>query len=126
MSTIKLQRLRDDGQATLGSFGGLWWTVERPWLDNQRRISCIPVGVYQVRRHVSPSKGECFEVLDVPERTHILIHIANWSYELMGCIAPGMGILSGERMVTSSRLALEDMLAILPEEWELEITNAWS
>ena len=109
----------------LGLMNETWWTVATPWLNNQLRVSCIPAGVYQIERHISPSKGQCFAVLDVPDRTHILIHVANWSHELMGCIAPGIGIDLGENMVTSSRRALNEMLEELPAAWELEIIDAY-
>jgi len=122
---VRLARLKDDGQSCLGLLHERWWTVERPWKDNELRISCIPVGVYQVERHDSPSKGDCYEILDVPERTHILIHVANWSHELMGCIAPGTGINLMNPMVQHSRDALNEMFDELPDEFELEIVNAF-
>ena len=122
---MKLVRLKDDGVSCLGMLDGRWWTIERPWLDNQLRISCIPVDMYEVKRHVSPSKGLCWSVEDVIGRTHILIHVANWSHELMGCIAPGLNINSSESMVASSRKALNEMLDTLPDQWELEIVNAF-
>ena len=118
-----LRRFFDDGVTTLGLLDGKFWTVERPWLDNQLRISCIPTGEYKVKRHISPSKGTCYSVEDVPGRTHILIHVANWSHELMGCIAPGVGVaLTPTPMVTTSRNALNAMFNEYPDEFELEIT----
>ncbi len=119
-----LTRIKDNGEATIGLLGGQWWTVERPWKDNALGVSCIPAGDYVVRKHVSPSKGACFEIQDVPERTHILIHVANWSRELQGCIAPGQGINLRSDMVTSSRAALDEMLLKIEDEWTLEIRNA--
>ncbi len=101
--------------------------MERPWLNNAVRLSCIPAGVYTVVRHDSPSKGECFWIKDVPNRTHILIHVANWAHELMGCIAPGVGVnLVPTPMVTSSRDAMNELLRTLDDEWELEIIDGHS
>ena len=119
---MKLHRIKDDGVTCLGLLHERWWTCERPWKNNALRVSCIPTGVYVVRRHDSPSKGDCWEVLDVPERTHILIHVANWSHELMGCIAPGQGIDLRGNKVNYSRNALNEMFEELPDRWELEIS----
>lgn len=64
-------------------------TVEEVWRNNQRSISCIPIGVYPIRRGKYPRHGECFEVLNVPNRTSILIHPANTIDDIEGCIGPG-------------------------------------
>ena len=46
-------------------------TLEDAWRDNERQISCIPVGRYKVRPRVSPKFGRTWQVMDVPERDHI-------------------------------------------------------
>jgi hypothetical protein len=121
---MKLVRYKDDGETTLGLLDGRWWTVERPWKDNARSISCIPTGTYQVTRHLSPSKGECFAIHNVEGRDHILIHVANWSHDVEGCIGPGMGVNLKQSMVTSSGAAMKELLDELPDEFELEIVSA--
>ncbi|WP_028666548.1 DUF5675 family protein [Runella zeae] len=65
------------------------YTIERPWLDNQRRISCIPTGRYQLKARFSQKFKQHLILLDVPGRDLILIHPANDAMkELNGCIAP--------------------------------------
>jgi hypothetical protein len=64
-------------------------TVELPWKDNQVRISCIPAGTYKVVPRRSPKYGEHLHILDVPGRSLILIHQANYVHQLLGCIAVG-------------------------------------
>lgn len=65
--------------------------LERPWLNNQPEISCIPEGEYDIGLYDSPHFGRVLpHVLDVPAREYILIHPANWPTELKGCLAPGM------------------------------------
>ena len=123
---MKLIRFSSTSMRTLGLLGDQWWTVENPWLDNTVRLSCIPAGVYTVKRHDSPSKGRCWSVPDVEGRTHILIHVANWATDVLGCIGVGMGVNLEDDMVTGSRKALDDMLDALPDEWELEIVDAYS
>lgn len=51
---------------------------------------CIPAGVYRV--HLTPSPHLHYvtpEVLEVPGRTHIRLHVANKASELLGCTAVG-------------------------------------
>ena len=73
---------------------------------------------------ITPSKGRVFKIHDVPDRTDILFHVANWSRELLGCVAPGVGVDLRQDMVTASRLALDEMLEELPDEWTLEVVYA--
>ncbi|TVP15379.1 DUF5675 family protein [Shewanella sp. KCT] len=99
-------------------------TVECPWENNQKGISCIPEGTYQLQRHVSPSKGDCFAIIGPShgvtlygpsQRTHCLIHIANRASELEGCIAPGkrFGSVGDEWAVLSSRQALDELRELI-------------
>jgi hypothetical protein len=37
-------------------------TVELPWKNNERGVSCIPNGRYVAKPHVSPSQGRCFSL----------------------------------------------------------------
>jgi len=64
-------------------------TIELPWRDNQRQVSCIPEGRYRLYRHEFPTQGDQLGIADVPGRSAILIHAANDALrELRGCIAP--------------------------------------
>lgn len=84
------------GMLTLPS-GKRLATLELPWLMNAEGESCIPEGKYPLRyRYASVmdrcSKGEHpfgWEVSEVPNRSDILFHPANWTRELRGCIALG-------------------------------------
>ena len=55
---------------------------------------------------------------DVPGRSGIRIHAANWSYELMGCIALGMqiGVLEGEVGLLRSAPAIEKLVRFMNED----------
>lgn len=98
-----------------GTFGTLFTdgfscaTVERPWKDNEQSISCIPEGTYRCEFGKSsrniPISDKAYEVLNVPKRTSIKIHVANWPEDLEGCIGLGEEVLvvaGGRRMVTRS------------------------
>lgn len=65
-------------------------TVERPWLNNANNISCIPTGTYQVKWTLSPKFMKyTYQVMNVPNRSGIRIHSANYYSQLQGCIALG-------------------------------------
>ena len=68
-------------------------TLELPWLDNKKSISCIPKGNYNVSfRYADESpkyKYLHLIVNDVPDRSHILFHIGNRTKDSKGCILTG-------------------------------------
>ena len=82
-------------------------TIELSWKENQRRISCIPVGIYKVRKRFSSKFKWHLEVMNVKNRDLILFHPANNALkELNGCIAP-VSELTGEGKGIRSRIAFE-------------------
>ena len=67
-------------------------TLELPWNDNKKNISCIPKGVYEVeKRHTEKSKYkyEHLHILDVVDREMVLMHIGNYPKNSKGCILLG-------------------------------------
>ncbi len=79
-------------------------TLENPWLDNKRYISCIPKGTHTCKRVDSPRYGNTFEIIDVLGRTHILFHWGNWERNTLGCILVGCDN-NGKDMIMRSREA---------------------
>jgi hypothetical protein len=77
-------------------------TIELPWRNNEKKVSCIPEGKYFIRKRYSQKFAWHLEVVDVANRSLILIHPANNAMlELNGCIAPitkisgpGLGLMS--------------------------------
>ena len=70
-----------------GKFIG--FVIELPWLDNKKRISCIPEGVYQLKPRFSEKFKHHLILENVERRSLILIHPANDAKkELQGCLAP--------------------------------------
>jgi len=64
-------------------------TIELPWKENKRGISCISEGSYELSYRFSKKFGNHFILNDVFARSYILIHPANNALkELKGCIAP--------------------------------------
>lgn len=121
----------DDG----GTFGRIWYedsparwwfTLERPWRDNEASISCIPLGEYELRRGTFTANGTIdpypdLEFVDVPGRSNIEIHAANFADELKGCIAPGKSFNTSLLMIGHSRRALAEMLAVVDGETDISI-----
>ena len=89
--------------------GETFWTVERPWLDNARNISCIPTGRYDLIRVNSPTFGpNTWEIANVPNRTHILIHAGNTAANVEGCVALAAGLFPDLSGVASSKVGLRN------------------
>jgi hypothetical protein len=80
------------------------YTIERPWINNVKNISCIPEGFYVVERRHSPRFGDdMWMVIDVPNRTDILIHVANRASDVQGCIGIGTSVYPDLSGVGNSR-----------------------
>lgn len=88
-------------------------TLERPWLDNQHVISCVPSARYQVIWNVSRRFGSKFSdvmpLLEfVPNRAGVRIHPGNTVTDSDGCILVGLAVaptFSKDGWLYSSRLA---------------------
>ena len=84
-------------------------TLELPYRDNQRSISCIPAGEYKVRLRLARESATRnylhLLVQDVPNRTYILFHRGNTAKDTRGCILVGQG--SQQDIVHNSTLAMD-------------------
>lgn len=116
---------------TLGSlyFYGklLCKTMELPWRDNRRSISCIPEDVYLVIKQ-PPKESRpypYFRLPNVPGRSGILIHKISYVSGLKGCIGVGKEFKDlnndGVPDMIRSGEALQELIDLLPDQFELEI-----
>lgn len=99
------------GKLTLGDFE--CYTVERPRLDNAPSVSCIPIGEYGVARgYYNAGAYDCVDILDVPGRSLIKIHVANVPSELAGCVALGSkpGWYKGQWAMLNSGTAFAEFM----------------
>lgn len=134
---VTLIRVSDDGRQTLGQLfihgdeGFLifsCYTLELPYKDNQRNISCIPKGTYLVKKRnskYSKFKYTHLHVQDVPKRTFILFHIGNFTRQIEGCILVGKIFADidndGLKDVVLSKDTFNEMMSHLPNDFILNI-----
>ena len=113
MINLLLIRNKFSKKSTVGELflNGGWFcdTLENPWVDNQRNISCIPEGIYPVRLRL-PRESASRDYLhllvqEVPNRDWILFHRGNTAKDTSGCILVGIG--TEQDVVHNSVLAMD-------------------
>lgn len=129
MKQVTLTRIVMDPGVTLGflEVDGKFisFTVERPWLDNEPNVSCIPTGNYRLVKcptgRKMPDKyfGVTYEVMGVEGRTLIKIHIGNHPFDVKGCIAPNMSISAYTSSGGYSAIATQRFMDAMVEDGEL-------
>jgi len=126
---ITIQRIHQPdctvGMLTLDEHHFRCFTLELPYRDNAKNVSCIPPGLYPCTKVVSPKFGNCIAVNNVCGRSLIRIHKGNYTRQIEGCILPGQSLadIDGDGIpdVTSSAKTVEKLLSLLPEEFTLQV-----
>lgn len=111
-------------------------TLELAWRDNQRQLSCIPEGVYDVVPRVSPKYGDHLYITNVKDRDMVLIHHGNYAgsmnpktgqSDIKGCILVGKDHVDingdGIKDITASKDTMKALMDIAKEGFVLEITQ---
>ena len=139
MVRAELRRIQKSDAGTFGvlSVGTFQsYSGECPWRDNASGLSCIPPGVYKVAWAPSPRlKRNTYRLIDVPERSGVLIHSANYmgdrtiglKCQLLGCIALGekRGTMDGQKALLLSFPAVRRFEQYLDgQPFELEVADA--
>lgn len=133
MEEVIIKRFKYDDKQVLGImyYKGkeVAKTLELAWNNNNPRASSIPKGSYKVIRRKSAKYGNHFHILDVPKRSYILIHNANYYTQLLGCVAVGKDHADinkdGYLDVTSSKATMTKLLKELPLEFNLKIEGQY-
>lgn len=119
--------IREPEQPSAGTPGSLFvdgkfvcYTLEEFWKNNERRISCVPAGTYHCIKH-SGSFKNVWRLLNVPNRTAVLIHAGNTLADTEGCILVGLARM--ETGILKSKAALDKLRSLIPGEFTLEIRN---
>ena len=134
-----LTRVESTVQGTFGEFkieelGFSCLSLELPWKDNKKQISCIPLGSYPCKLTNSPKFGIVYAVKKVFQRSNILIHWGNYAGDAAlgyktdsnGCILLGKkrGILLDQKAVLASVVTLKALLkATKGESFNLTIID---
>lgn len=127
MKQLKLVRVTEYNGATLGVLlvdgSPEFVTLEDPWRDNERMISCIPQGKYKIKKHNSPKFGKTFIVDNVTQRDHILFHAGNTHKDTHGCILLGLqyGTLNNEPAILASKSAFDKFMTIMGKDEMAEL-----
>lgn len=100
-------------------------TLELPWRNNEKRISCIPAGKYVAKTHSSPKFGRSLWLQDVEDRSEILVHVGNYHTDILGCILVGNEFRDinkdGQMDVLNSRNTMNEILKLIGSQKEIEI-----
>lgn len=100
-------------------------TLELPWKDNWTAVSSIPKGTYEVVEFQSKKFGVCYEVLNVPKRSAILIHFGNYYTDTRGCILVGSALTKLDKNddldIIQSVSTMNTLRAICGKKFQLQI-----
>ena len=109
-----------------GSIRRVCETIERPWQNNRRSVSCIPTGIYPLIKRVNGryataykkrwNHDHAYEIGDVKNRSAIMIHTGRNLADSRGCVLVAKRVVVKNGKLSSngtSRDAYRDMWAIL-------------
>ena len=129
MKTVTLTRLSSSDMGTEGvlKFDNFELkTLELPWRENKKQVSCIPKCEYICELTQSPKFGQVYTVKDVAGRGNILIHSGNFAgdkskgykSDVEGCILLGLShnYIGGQRCVLCSRDAVRNFINVMKGE----------
>lgn len=116
-----LVRTKYTDSCTLGVLivgGCMFHTIEPPWRNNRRNVSCIPTGQYlctYLPRSASGKYRKVYHIRNVNNRSGVLIHNGNLARHSRGCVILGLkkGRLGGLFAVLRSRMALTKLGKLL-------------
>jgi len=84
-------------------------TLELPWNNNKKRVSCIPKGDYKCRVRLARESGSRdyvhLLVENVDSRSHILFHRGNVPSDSKGCILTGSHRAEEPDKILDSKIA---------------------
>lgn len=106
-------------ETTDALFGDMDYNDSRICFTMERTAVAIPVGTYSGAKRYSPHAGRQVVGIDVPNRTDIEIHPANFPCQLKGCIAAGESI-DGDALDNSTQ-AFDAMMLAVPDSFLVQV-----
>ena len=101
-------------------------TVELPWKENQRRVSCVPSGRYPVQLILSPRFGYSYWIHPIPGRSEVLVHGGAWAGDTSlgwrtnsaGCVLLGdrRGVAQKQKCILLSQPPLRRLLDMMERQ----------
>lgn len=134
---ITLNRFKSTSNGTFGILrvgDRKFYSIEKPWDNNQPFESCVPASDYSLVPHKSDKYGEVLCLVNASigvtryrergtKRYACLIHVGNWQKDVLGCIA--LGTDADESMVINSRQAIKDFYETVDPNQIHQITINW-
>ena len=123
---VKLQRTAQNELYTRGEYliegRFIAHSLELPWRENRRNISCIPAGVYQCewKKH---SIRPVARIHGVPDRSGILIHVGNTVRDIRGCCLAGLVWLRHGALMDSVPAMIDLYRATEGQPFTLEVKD---
>lgn len=104
--------------------------LELPWNNNEQNYSCIPEGEYEYTKGKNSLGKPVLNILNVPNRSEIQVHIGNFVKQILGCLLVGTSLTYIDKDstvdVSSSGVALNKLLAAIPDKGTILFTNSVS
>lgn len=110
-------------------------TLELPWLNNEKQVSCIPANQYKVVVRTSDKYKRHLHILNVPNRDFILIHHGNYAgsknpntgkSDILGCILVGKlhNDLNGDGIkdITHSTSTIKQIMSLIKDDDTIKIS----
>jgi len=133
IESARLLRISEEPEAVRGVLllneKPYFTTLELPWHDNQKNISCIPPGNYKVLWGYSEHLGgEQLELQNVPNRLGIFIHTGNVPDDILGCILIGLsyGEITNVPAVLQSQKAMIALRELLGSQKSFMLRIGWA
>lgn len=122
--TLGTATLRDEFDNIVFQFK----TLELPYKDNQRGISCIKEGLYTLKKNRWQTKfGNHFDIIGCEPRQGVKMHAGNYTSQIRGCVLPGTKhvFLNKDNTmdISNSKATLEHLFSLCPDELQLEIRS---
>jgi len=125
LTRINESKNQTQGILQINGKGKMYVTLELPYRNNQKNISCIPKGNYKVVKRYSNKFSYHFHVQNVENRELILIHYGNYNNQTRGCILVGENFKDlnndNEIDITNSKNTMLELLTRMPKEFNLKI-----